>query len=181
MKRVVVIGGCVEDVLATGKAGVRIEMGTSNPGKVTTSSGGVARNIAETIGRLGGCVHVQLVTVVGEDDAGRGLLEHARLAGVDVSLSSIVKDMRTARCMIWHTRRHFLYKELCDFWHWEANHAWERSQIIILLWQFDPVKPVTKFIFGNPLTSKMTFLQIRGNFAGQRWRPVRRSGRHGNI
>jgi len=112
MKRVVVIGGCVQDVLATGKAGVRIEMGTSNPGKVTTSSGGVARNIAEVIGRLGGCVHVQLVTVVGNDNAGRDLLEHARLAGVDVSLSSIVKDMRTARCFSWHARRHFLHKQV---------------------------------------------------------------------
>lgn len=97
LKRVVVMGGCVEDVLATGRGGVTIEMGTSNPGKVTTSAGGVARNIAEAIARLGGDVHVQLVTVVGDDDAGRGLLEHARRAKVDVSLSSTIKDMRTAR------------------------------------------------------------------------------------
>ena len=47
--------------------------------------------------------------------------------------------------------------------------------------QFDPVEPLTRLIVSNPLTSRVTFSQVRGSFAGKRWRSVRGRGRHANI
>ncbi|MBN2696755.1 MAG: carbohydrate kinase family protein, partial [Bacilli bacterium] len=50
-------------------------MGTSNPVLSTTSYGGVMRNIAENLARLD--VKVSLMTMVGDDDNGRTLVEEA--------------------------------------------------------------------------------------------------------
>jgi len=56
--------------------------GTSNPGSVVTSPGGVARNVAENLARLGH--RPALVSVIGDDPAGASLVAHARAAGVDI-------------------------------------------------------------------------------------------------
>lgn len=58
------------------------EMYTSNPGKVDKSTGGVARNMAENLARLG--VEVQLVSIVGRDEEGEWLREQTAANGVDV-------------------------------------------------------------------------------------------------
>ncbi|WP_051663271.1 carbohydrate kinase [Alicyclobacillus macrosporangiidus] len=60
-----------------------IQYGTSNPAFVSESHGGVARNVAENLARLG--VLPVLVTMVGHDQEGDSLLERARQDGVDVS------------------------------------------------------------------------------------------------
>jgi pseudouridine kinase len=54
--------------------------GTSNPAEVSTSSGGVARNVAENLAGLlaGYDVQVDLVSAIGDDDAGATLLAHLR-------------------------------------------------------------------------------------------------------
>lgn len=52
----------------------------STPGSVTSCAGGVGRNIAEGLARLG--IHTTLVTVVADDDAGRQLLSHCEAAGI---------------------------------------------------------------------------------------------------
>jgi hypothetical protein len=53
-------------------------------GHIRSSYGGVARNIAEAIARLG-LQRPLLVSAVGLDHAGEGLLAHSKKAGVDVS------------------------------------------------------------------------------------------------
>lgn len=53
---------------------------TSNPAARALGSGGVARNVAETLGRLG--VPAGLVSRVGDDDAGRALLAALDGAGI---------------------------------------------------------------------------------------------------
>jgi len=58
-----------------------LAMGTSNPARQDESFGGVARNIAENLARLG--TPVSLMTVVGDDAAGQALLAHAEAAGID--------------------------------------------------------------------------------------------------
>jgi pseudouridine kinase len=58
-----------------------LQMGTSNPAQAHESFGGVARNIAENLARLG--APVALMTAVGNDAAGGALLAHARAAGID--------------------------------------------------------------------------------------------------
>lgn len=74
----VVVGGAAWDIKASSLAAARLH--TSNPGTVSRTPGGVGRNIAEVIARLGGRVH--LVAAVGADAAGRDLLARTSEAGV---------------------------------------------------------------------------------------------------
>lgn len=80
-QKVVVVGGANMDL----KARVRGEAvpGTSMPGVTSQSPGGVARNVAENLARLG--VSAALVSVVGLDSLGDALLRETAAAGVDVS------------------------------------------------------------------------------------------------
>jgi pseudouridine kinase len=81
MSDVVVIGGCNFDIKA--KSTEANKLGTSNPGTVITSAGGVARNIGHNLAKLG--VEVSLISAVGRDAMGDSVLETTRTAGVDVS------------------------------------------------------------------------------------------------
>lgn len=76
----VVVGGANVDLKARSKA--RATGQTSNPGHGSMAPGGVARNIAENIARLGDRVH--LISVVGRDPMGDNLLDHTAAAGVRV-------------------------------------------------------------------------------------------------
>jgi pseudouridine kinase len=77
---VVVIGGANLDVRA--RSATPAVPGTSNPGTVALSLGGVGRNVAENLARLG--TPVRLVAAVGRDDTGERLLAETAAAGVDV-------------------------------------------------------------------------------------------------
>lgn len=78
---VIVIGGAGVDMI--GQLDGDLVAGTKNPAKIRTSFGGVARNVAENLSRLGH--RTVLLTAVGEDHAGKQLLAQAVQAGVDVS------------------------------------------------------------------------------------------------
>lgn len=56
--------------------------GTSNPGLTSQAAGGVGRNIAENLARLG--VKVHLISAVGQDSLGQLLLRDTEAAGVNV-------------------------------------------------------------------------------------------------
>jgi pseudouridine kinase len=58
-----------------------IALHTSNPASQSESFGGVARNIAENLARLG--TAVALLTAVGKDSSGTALLAHAQSLGID--------------------------------------------------------------------------------------------------
>jgi pseudouridine kinase len=81
MARVTVIGGSNVDI--KGRSSGPFVPGTSNPGEVIVSAGGVGRNIAETLARLG--VEVSLVTAIGRDANGLLLRQACAAAGVDLS------------------------------------------------------------------------------------------------
>jgi pseudouridine kinase len=55
--------------------------GTSNPASAVESFGGVARNIAENLARLG--AQVALLTAIGNDSSGAALLADAEALGID--------------------------------------------------------------------------------------------------
>ena len=78
---IVVVGGMNVDIKARSAAAV--VRATSNPGTVVRSAGGVGRNIAENLARLGS--PVGLVSAVGADPDGDWLLAETAAAGVDVS------------------------------------------------------------------------------------------------
>ncbi len=81
----VVVGGAAMDLKARSTAPARLH--TSNPGTLTQTAGGVGRNIAEGLARLGSRVH--LVAAVGDDLAGEDLL--ARTARAGVRLDHVVR------------------------------------------------------------------------------------------
>jgi pseudouridine kinase len=78
---VVVVGGANVDIKARSTAA--LVGATSNPGTVVRTPGGVGRNVAENLARLGS--RVALLSTVGSDPDGDWLLEEASAAGVDVS------------------------------------------------------------------------------------------------
>ena len=78
---VAVVGGANMDICASPASHLRMQ--DSNPGRVVTSPGGVARNIAENLARLG--VDCRLLTAVGADNHGDLLLLQGRAAGIDMS------------------------------------------------------------------------------------------------
>lgn len=78
--RAIVIGGANMDIF--GFPEKELVPSVSNPGRVETSCGGVGRNIAENIARLG--APVSLVAAVGVDSNGEYLLKQCQAAGVDV-------------------------------------------------------------------------------------------------
>lgn len=76
----VAIGGANVDIHGAPNAELRTN--DSNPGTVRTSPGGVARNVAENLARLG--ADCRLITAVGNDSHGELLLQHGRDAGIDM-------------------------------------------------------------------------------------------------
>jgi pseudouridine kinase len=68
-----------------------IALHTSNPGRQSESFGGVARNIAENLARLGS--PVALLTATGKDSSGAALLAHAQSLGIDTGGTLQLTDM----------------------------------------------------------------------------------------
>jgi pseudouridine kinase len=85
------IGGANLDRKARAKQKVRLH--SSNPVTITESCGGVARNIAENLARLG--CQTSLISCVGDDKEGNWLLQETKKHGVDVSQVWALPAQRT--------------------------------------------------------------------------------------
>ncbi|WP_028117083.1 PfkB family carbohydrate kinase [Ferrimonas senticii] len=75
-----VIGGANVDLC--GRADSHLVNGDSNPGKLRCSAGGVGRNIADNLARLGS--QVEFIGAVGDDDWGDMLKRSCRAVGIGV-------------------------------------------------------------------------------------------------
>ncbi len=89
---VAVIGGANVDIHGRPTDSLRLQ--DSNPGTVQISSGGVARNIAENLARLG--ANCRLITAVGDDEYGRLLIDDGRDAGIDMQHVLRIGGARTS-------------------------------------------------------------------------------------
>ena len=89
---VLVIGAASVDIKA--RAQGPLQRDTSNPSTVRFSLGGVARNIAENLARLG--VHATLLSAVGTDHFGHRILEETRSGGVDMRYTLISEEYPSA-------------------------------------------------------------------------------------
>ena len=90
--RVVVIGAACLDI--KGRLVEPLLMGTSNAGRLTISVGGVARNIAENLARLG--ADTTLIAAVGADEFGQLIMSQTEEAGVRTEAMLIIEDQHTA-------------------------------------------------------------------------------------
>jgi pseudouridine kinase len=91
--RIVVVGGANTDIF--GFSAARVVSQDSNPGHIQDSPGGVARNIAENLARLG--VDTHLITAFGSDANGIRLAESCRASGVGVAGSLTVGHVPGSR------------------------------------------------------------------------------------
>lgn len=91
-KKVVVIGAALADI--TGFSSDILIPKDSNPGHIHFSNGGVGRNMAENLARLG--CEVELITAFGEDVYGQVLKDHCNACGIAISKSKISSKHSTA-------------------------------------------------------------------------------------
>lgn len=89
--KVLVIGAMNMDVQAVAS---RVAIpGDSTPGLITTSAGGVGRNIAEGLVRLG--IATTLLTAAADDDAGRQLVAHCKQTGIETVIINPARGLNT--------------------------------------------------------------------------------------
>jgi pseudouridine kinase len=90
--RVVCIGNATVDRAFA--LAVDAQMGTKNPAVARPPAfGGVARNVAENLARLG--VRTSLIACTGDDDEGRAILTDCRALGIDVAGCVVSTDYPT--------------------------------------------------------------------------------------
>ncbi len=95
-KTIVCAGGANMDI--QGFSAAPINMRDSNPGRIQLCPGGVGRNIAENLARLGAPVH--LISAVGDDHFGQFILKTCRDAGIDVSDIEIIPGARSSSYLV---------------------------------------------------------------------------------
>lgn len=88
---VLVFGASVVDIFGFSSCCYRPY--NSTPGLVKMSFGGVCRNIAENLARVN--VNTKFISILGDDEKGRSMLEHSRLIGYDMEDSLILEDSGT--------------------------------------------------------------------------------------
>lgn len=93
--KITIIGGANIDLQGFPKSSLIME--DSNVGTMTTSLGGVGRNIAENLVRLG--ESTRLISVVGDDFYGKKILEESNLLGLDVDHTLVVPGESTSTYM----------------------------------------------------------------------------------
>jgi pseudouridine kinase len=91
-RRVLVLGAAAMDT--KGIASGPVQWGRSNPGHIRNSVGGVARNIAENLSRLG--TPTTLISAVGDDQAGRRILRQGEDSGIDMSHVMVAAGQHTS-------------------------------------------------------------------------------------
>lgn len=134
---VLVIGAVGLDV--KGQVGGPLQMGTSNPGVIRRSPGGVARNIAENLARLG--VEVALISAVGDDWIGHYIVQRTQEAGVNTDYLLIQPDLRTGTYLALLDQEKQLIVGLDDMeavqaitpqYLYEHQHLFQEAQIIAI-------------------------------------------------
>src|SRR6056297_46147 len=88
---ILVLGASVVDIF--GFCENKYASRDSIPGRIKMTFGGVCRNIAENLARME--VNTKFISVLGDDEIGREIIEHSRYIGYDMSQSLILKDKRT--------------------------------------------------------------------------------------
>ncbi len=93
---VLVFGASIVDI--TGFCSVEYIPFNSNPGRVRISYGGVCRNIAENLSRVG--INTKFISIVGDDETGRGMLDYAQRIGYCMADSLVLKKNGTPTYMV---------------------------------------------------------------------------------
>ena len=98
MSYLLAVGASNMDI--AGHSSQAVVLGDSNPGHIAFAPGGVARNVAENLARLGN--RTRLVSAVGDDTPGRSLLEATAAAGVDMRTCWVLLGEATSSYLSLH-------------------------------------------------------------------------------
>ena len=109
MEYVVGIGACNVDFYA--KSRVEIKKNYDHPSTISTSTGGVTRNVLETIGRLG--VKTYLLTCLGDDNLKDYIIEKSSNY-VDFSKAKICKGLETSKFIQVFDNNNDMLLAVCD-------------------------------------------------------------------
>lgn len=107
---IIVVGGINVDIIGT--AATNMLHGDSNPGTVRVSMGGVGRNIAENLIRLG--ARVSMVSVLGDDPQAANVRRHSEGIGLDLSLSETLPGLSTSTYLCVNDADGDLYAAVAD-------------------------------------------------------------------
>jgi pseudouridine kinase len=110
-RHVLVIGSAGVDV--KGRPSQDLKWETSNLGRVRSTIGGTARNIAENLARLE--VNTILLTAVGKDSAGKQVIKRCERAGINCQHIQTVPGARTGTYMALLTPEGELITAVSDF------------------------------------------------------------------
>ena len=86
-----VLGASIMDIFGFSTSNYRAY--NSTPGRIKMSFGGVCRNIAENSARIG--INTKFLSVLGDDECGKSILEHSREIGYNMEDSIIIKGAST--------------------------------------------------------------------------------------
>ena len=92
---ILLLGASIVDIIGFSKREFKAK--DSNPGAIKISLGGVCRNIAENLARVG--VNTEFISTLGDDSNGRNILEHSKRIGYKMNNSLILKDECTPTYM----------------------------------------------------------------------------------
>ncbi|MCY6369582.1 carbohydrate kinase family protein [Clostridium ganghwense] len=92
---ILVFGASIVDIFGFSSSNYRPY--NSTPGNIKMSFGGVCRNIAENMARVG--VNTKFISVLGNDEKGRSMLDHSKLIGYDMQESLILENGSTPTYM----------------------------------------------------------------------------------
>ena len=126
---VAVVGGANIDIIGYSKD--KIGVGDSNPGKVRTTPGGVGRNIAENLARMG--VDTKLITAIGEDSFGQQTYQETQAAGVDMQHIYYDAEYRHSAYMAMLDNNGALHTAISDMEmvdHFSLEHVQQKRNVI---------------------------------------------------
>lgn len=92
---ILVLGASVVDII--GFSSCKYRSCDSTPGNVRMSFGGVSRNIAENMARIG--VNTKFISILGNDEKGKSMLDHSKVIGYDMQDSLILEKGGTPTYM----------------------------------------------------------------------------------
>lgn len=96
--KILCIGSMLWDVI--GRSSIAMQVGSDVPGHITRLPGGVAMNIAMTLQNFG--LRPALLSVVGQDRAGKDLIKSAKDFDLDISYVYRSHDLPTDH--IWQSK-----------------------------------------------------------------------------
>jgi pseudouridine kinase len=127
-KPVLVIGAAGIDIVGRLQNG--LTAGTSSPAQIRASFGGVARNVAENLARLG--QPVRLLSIVGDDPVGNQLIKETSKAGVDMEAVITTSDHPTSSYLAVIDNRgklHFALDDMRSVKELKPSHIREQEEL----------------------------------------------------